>query len=63
MGRQALVSHASGKKHTKNLKDITGFFQPRIKTKPADSVSQSTSETSGKKQGTIDLLITNADTK
>ena len=55
MGRQALVSHASGKKHTKNLKDFTGFFQPRIKTKPADSVSQSTSETSGKKQGTIDL--------
>ena len=55
MGRQALVSHASGKKHLKNVHSISTFFKPSNSSKsssqpPAENVT---------KQGTIDLYVSN----
>ena len=55
MGRQALVSHASGKKHLKNMHSISTFFKPSNSSKspsqpPAENVTT---------QGTIGLYVSN----
>ena len=67
MGRQALVSHAFGKKHVKNHESVSCFFKQRVDKNVSDCPTATTSQKkdsnapANQKQSTLELIVNNAD--